>query len=302
VYYFGGTGGGVWKTTDAAHSWNPTTDGQLGTGSVGAVAVAESDPNVVYAGWARAACAATSRTATASTARRRGRTWTHLGLRETEQIGRVRVHPRTRPRLRRGHRPHVRPEQRARRLPLEGRRRTWEQGPVRRREHGRSDLAMDPDQPARAVRGLLAGAALPVGLRQRRAWQLAVEVDRRRRQLEEADGRGLPSKGPWGRIGVAVSPARGDRVWAVIEAEDGGVFRSDNGGKSWRRTNEDRRLRQRAWYYTHVFADPKDAEVVYVLNVQFFRSQDGGKTFRPHPRPARRQPRPVDRPGGPPGA
>jgi len=92
-------------------------------------------------------------------------------------------------------------------------------------------------------------------------------------------GEGLPSKGAWGRIGVAVSPARSDRVWAVIEAEDGGVFRSDNGGRTWRRTNEDRRLRQRAWYYTHVYADPKDAEVVYVLNVQFFRSQDGGKTF-----------------------
>ena len=74
-----------------------------------------------------------------------------------------------------------------------------------------------------------------------------------------------------------MSPARSDRVWAVIEAEDGGVFRSDNGGRTWRRTNEDRRLRQRAWYYTHVYADPKDAEVVYVLNVQFFRSQMGAR-------------------------
>ena len=92
-------------------------------------------------------------------------------------------------------------------------------------------------------------------------------------------GEGLPSKGPWGRIGVAVSPARPDRVWAMIEAEDGGVFRSDDAGRTWRRTNEDRRLRQRAWYYTHVYADPKNADVVYVLNVQFFRSHDGGRTF-----------------------
>ncbi len=96
---------------------------------------------------------------------------------------------------------------------------------------------------------------------------------------KKLDGKGLP-KGPWGRIGVSVSPARPERVFAVIEAEEGGLFRSDDAGATWQRTSDDRRLRQRAWYYTHVYADPKEPDTVYVLNVQFFRSKDGGKTFQ----------------------
>ncbi|HET8647581.1 MAG TPA: glycosyl hydrolase, partial [Vicinamibacteria bacterium] len=92
-------------------------------------------------------------------------------------------------------------------------------------------------------------------------------------------GEGLPGKGVWGRIGVAVSPVRPDRVWAVIEAEDGGVFRSDDAGKSWRKLNEERKLRQRAWYYTHVYADTQSADTVYVLNTALFRSTDGGRTY-----------------------
>src|SRR3989442_14512948 len=100
----------------------------------------------------------------------------------------------------------------------------------------------------------------------------------------------LPKKSVWGRIGVAVSPANPNRVWAIIEAEDGGVFRSDDGGKTWRKTNEERRLRQRASYYTHIYADPKNPESLYVLNTGFYRSLDGGKTFPAFPGPHRAHP------------
>src|SRR5205814_2654329 len=93
-------------------------------------------------------------------------------------------------------------------------------------------------------------------------------------------GEGLP-KGLWGRAGVAVSPSSPDRVWAMIEADEGGLYRSDDAGRTWRRVNDDRNLRQRAWYYTHVYADPRNADIVYVLNVQFMRSKDGGKSFAP---------------------
>src|SRR5439155_17380839 len=94
-----------------------------------------------------------------------------------------------------------------------------------------------------------------------------------------------PRKSVWGRIGVTVSPANPNRVWAIIEAEDGGVFRSDDAGRTWRKTNDERRLRQRAWYYTHIYADPRNAESVYALNTGFYRSLDGGKTFTAIPVP-----------------
>ena len=163
---------------------------------------------------------------------------------------------------------------------------------------GAVDLAMDPTNPR-----VLYAAAWQA---QRTPWSLEsggpgsglYKTTDGGDTWKKLDGKGLP-KGPWGRIGVSVSPARSDRVYAMIEAEDGGVFRSDDAGATWERTNEDRKLRQRAWYYTHVVADPKEPDTVYVLNVQLFRSKDGGKTFETIRRPARRQPRPVDRPGGP---
>ncbi len=103
-------------------------------------------------------------------------------------------------------------------------------------------------------------------------------------------------RGIQGKIGITVSPANSDRVWAIVEADDGGVYRSDNGGTSWTRVNQQRDLRQRAWYYTHIYADPKNADEVYVLNTGVYRSNDGGRTYRNHPDAAWRQSRSVDRP------
>jgi photosystem II stability/assembly factor-like uncharacterized protein len=281
VYYFGGTGGGVWKTTDAGGSWNPMTDGQLGTGSVGAVAVAESDPNVVYVGMGEGCLRGNvSHGDGVYRSTDAGRTWKHLGLASTEQIGRVRVHPKD-PDLvyvaAIGHTFGPNPDRGVFRSRDGGR--NWEKVLFVDANTGAVDLAMDPTNPRVLYAAFWQVRRSPWGFESgglgSSLWKSTDGGDTWKKLAAE----GLPSKGPWGRIGVAVSPARPDRVWAVIEAEDGGVFRSDDAGRTWRRTNEDRRLRQRAWYYTHVFADPKNAEVVYVLNVQFFRSQDGGKTF-----------------------
>lgn len=281
VYYFGGTGGGVWKTTDAGSSWNAITDGQIGTGSVGALAVAESDPNVVYVGMGEGCLRGNvSHGDGVYRSTDAGKSWHHVGLAETEQIGRVRVHPKD-PDLvyvaAIGHTFGPNKERGVFRSKDGGKK--WEKVLFVDENTGAVDLAMDPTN----ARVLYAGFwqvrrspwSFDSGGPGSSLWKSTDGGDTWKKVTAE----GLPSKGPWGRIGVAVSPARPDRVWAVIEAEDGGVFRSDDAGRTWRRTNEDRRLRQRAWYYTHVYADPKNAEVVYVLNVQFFRSQDAGRTF-----------------------
>ena len=252
------------------------------------VAVAPSDPNVVYVGMGEACIRGNvSHGDGVYRSTDAGKTWTHVGLRETEQIGRVRVHPaRSRPRLRRGARPHVRAQQGARRLP---RRRTagdLAARAVRRREHGRRRPRDGRDQPARAVRRVLAGPALAVGLRERRA-RAARSGSRPTAATpgRSSPARGCPAKGVWGRIGVAVSPAQpGPRV-------------GDHRGRGRRRLP----LRRRG---THLAAHqrgpapaparlvlharlrrPEERGRVYVLNVQFCRSQDGGKTFTPVPTP-----------------
>jgi photosystem II stability/assembly factor-like uncharacterized protein len=280
VYYMGATGGGVFKTTNAGVSWSPVTDGQVKTGSVGALAVAASDPNVVYAGMGESCIRGNvSHGDGVYRSTDAGKTWTHVGLRGTMQIGRVRVHPRD-PELvyvaALGHTWGPSPERGVFRSRDGGG--TWSKVLYVDDKTGVVDLAMDEANPR-----VLYAASWQV---QRTPWSL--ESGGPGSALHKStdggdtwkklDGKGLP-KGPWGRIGVSVSPARPERVFAMIEAEDGGLYRSDDAGDTWQRTNDDRRLRQRAWYYTHVHADPRDADTVYVQNVQFFRSKDGGRTF-----------------------
>jgi photosystem II stability/assembly factor-like uncharacterized protein len=281
VYYFGGTGGGVWKTTDAGITWRNVSDGWLGTGSVGAVAVAPSDPNVVYVGMGESCVRGNvSHGDGVYRSTDAGKTWAHVGLRDTQQVGRVRVHPRD-------------PDT------------AWvaalghtfgpnaERGVFRTRDGGKSwskvlfvdentgvvDLALDPTNPRVLYAAAWQVRRLPWGFESGGPGSALYKSTDGGDTWTKLTGEGLPSKGVWGRIGVAVSPARPDRVWAVIEAEDGGVFRSDDAGRTWRRLNEDRKLRQRAWYYTHVYADTQNPDTVYVLNVGFFRSNDGGRTY-----------------------
>ena len=281
VYYFGGTGGGVWKTTDAGITWKPITDGQLGTGSVGAIAVAESDPNVVYVGMGESCIRGNvSHGDGVYKSVDAGQTWRHVGLRDTRQIGRVRVHPRD-PDLvyvaALGHAFGPNRERGVFRSKDGGA--TWHNVLFVDEKTGAVDLVLDPTNPRVLYAGFWQVVRLPWGFESGGPGSALYKSTDGGDTWQKLNGEGLPKKGPWGRIGVAVSPANPSRVWAVIEAEEGGVFRSDDAGRTWRRTNEDRALRQRAWYYTHVYADPRNAEAVYVLNVGFHRSLDGGRTF-----------------------
>jgi photosystem II stability/assembly factor-like uncharacterized protein len=279
TYYFGATGGGVWKTEDAGTTWKNVTDGHVGTGSVGAVAVAESDPNVVYAGMGEAQIrgVASSHGDGVYRSTDAGGTWHHLGLANTRQISRVRVHPED-PDL-----VYVA----AQGSPWKANR---ERGVYRSRDGGRTwlrilyvddhtgacDLAMDATNPRRLYAAFWDHRRLP--------WKIesggpgsglykSTDAGDTWERLSE----GLPEL--MGKVGVAVSPARPQRVWAIVEAEDGGLFRSDDGGETWRLVNRDRKLIARAWYYTKVFADPRDADTVWVANAPLLRSIDGGRSF-----------------------
>jgi photosystem II stability/assembly factor-like uncharacterized protein len=282
VYYFGATGGGVWKTTDGGVTWEPLGDQTFKTGSVGAVAVSESDPNVVYVGMGEQTLRGNlSHGDGMYKSTDAGKTWKKLpGLDDTRHISRVRVHPRN-PDLvyvaAIGHAfgPN---EQRGVFRSKDGGK-TWEKVLYKHPQAGAIDLTFDPSNA-----GVLYAALWQYI---RRPWTfesggpasgLFKSTDGGDTWQEITRSPGLP-RGMVGKIGVTVSAAQPERVWALVEAEDGGVFRSDNGGASWTKVNESRDLRQRAWYYTRIYADPQNAERVYVLNTGFYRSNDGGRTF-----------------------
>ena len=282
VYYMGATGGGVFKTTNGGTSWSPMTDGKVKTGSVGAIAIAPSDPNVVYVGMGEACIRGNvSHGDGVYRSNDAGKTWTHLGLEQTMQIGRIRVHPRD-PDLvyvaALGHTWGANPERGVFRSKDGGK--SWSKVLFVDDRTGAVDLAMDPSNPQVLYAGFWQVQRKPWSLDSGGPGSGLYKTTDGGDTWKKLDGKGLP-KGIWGRVGVSVSAARPERLYAVIEAEEGGVFRSEDAGATWQRTNAERNLRQRAWYYTHVYADPVEPDTVYVLNVQFARSKDGGKTFQP---------------------
>jgi photosystem II stability/assembly factor-like uncharacterized protein len=286
IYYFGGTGGGIWKSVDSGVSWQNVSDGQLATGSVGAIEVSMSDPNVIYVGMGEACIRGNvSHGDGVYKTEDAGRTWKNVGLRDSRQIGRVRIHP-TEPDIAYvaalGHTFGPNKERGVFRTRDGGK--TWSNVLFVNDSTGAVDLCFDPRNPRTLYATTWQAMRTPWSLESGGAgsglWKSTDSGDTWRRLT----GEGLP-KAPWGRVGVAVSPANPDRVWAMIEADEGGVYRSDDAGRTWRKLNEERNLRQRAWYYTHIYADPQNADVVYVLNVGFFRSGDGGRTFRSSPTP-----------------
>lgn len=283
TYYFGATGGGLWKTDDDGTTWMNMSDGFFKTASVGAVAVAESDPNVIYAGMGES-CIRGNISPGDGVYRSvdGGKTWKHIGLAETQTVSKIRVDPKN-PDLvyvaALGHVFGPNPERGVFRSKDGGK--TWEKILYKDNKTGAVDLAIDPTNPRILYAALWEAYRNPWSLSSGGPGSgLHKSTDGGDTWTDLTKNAGMPT-GVKGKIGVSVSAAKPDRVWALIEAEDGGLFRSEDAGKTWRRINEDRRLRQRAFYYTHVFADPKNPELVYVLNVQFLKSFDGGKTFAP---------------------
>jgi photosystem II stability/assembly factor-like uncharacterized protein len=283
VFYQGTTGGGVWKTSDGGIRWENVSDGHFGTGSVGAVAVAPSDPNVVYAGMGEACIRGNaSHGDGVYKSTDAGKTWTRVGLEKTRQIARLFIHP-TNPEVvyvaALGDAFGPSPERGVFRTKDGGK--TWEKVLYRDEDSGAIDLVADPANPAVMYASLLELRRFPWGFRSAGPGTgLFKTTDGGDHWTEITDNPGLPS-GPKGRIGLALSPAKPDRVWAIIDADIGkkGVFRTDDAGATWERLNEDANLTQRPWYYHHIFAHPTDPETVYVLNVQMFQSTDGGKTY-----------------------
>src|SRR5881296_1196125 len=280
TYYFGGTGGGVWKTTDGGLTWAPISDKDFRAGSIGAIAVAPSDVNVIYVGTGESPIRGNVSPGNGVyKSTDAGKTWTHIGLDNAGQIGAIRVHPANADLVYvavLGHAFGPNAERGVFRSKDGGR--TWDKILFRSDSAGAIDVAMDPDNPR-----ILYAA---IWQARRGPWYMSSggpgsglfkSTDGGDTWKEITRNEGLP-KGVIGKIGVTVS-ANHDRVWAIVEADSGGVFRSDDGGETWRRTNEERNLRQRAWYYSHIHADPKDPETVYVLNTGLYRSVDGGRTF-----------------------
>ncbi len=281
VYYFGATGGGVWKTTDGGVNWAPVSDGFFGTGSVGAIGVSESDPNVIYVGMGESPIRGNvSHGDGVYKSMDAGKTWKKVGLDDTRHIGRIRVHPKTPDVVYVAAIGHIfgPNEQRGVFRSKDGGK-TWEKVLHRSNKAGAIDLTLDPTNPNVIYAGFWEVFRTPYSLESGgQGSGLFKSTDGGDTWTEITRNPGLP-KGVVGKVGITVSPANPERVWAIVEAEDGGVFRSDNGGRTWIKTNEARNLRQRAWYYTRIYADPKNVETVYVLNTGFYKSNDGGRTY-----------------------
>ncbi|USN99112.1 MAG: glycosyl hydrolase [Phycisphaeraceae bacterium] len=283
TYYMGACGGGVWKTEDGGEHWHNVSDGSFETGSVGAIAVAPSDPNVVYVGMGETDVRGNfSHGDGVYRSRNAGKTWEHVGLEDTRQIGHIIVDPGNPDRVFVAALGHVfgpNAERGVFRSTDGGE--TWDKILYVNDRTGAVHLAMDPNNPRVIFASFWRVGRTPWGLDSggegSGLWRSTDGGDNWQ-ELTHGGAGGLPG-GTLGKIGVSVSAARRDLVYAIIEADEGGVFRSRDGGDSWEKVNSDRSLRQRAWYYTHIYADPVEADTVYVLNVGFEQSTDGGRSF-----------------------
>jgi len=279
TYYFGSVAGGVWKTTNGGNTWTPMTD-KTGIMSVGAIAVAPSDSNVLYVGtgescWRGDISYGDGMYKSVDG----GKTWTHIGLEDTRHISKVIVHP-TNPDIvfvaAMGHAYGPNETRGVFRSSDGGK--TWQKVLFKDNKTGAIDLSFDPSNPHVLFAALYEAQRYPwtaVSGGPGSGLYKSIDDGATWKRLE---GHGLPS-GILGRIGVSVSGADGSRIYAIIEAEKGGIYRSDDAGDSWQLLTGDHRYTQRAWYFHHIFADPKNVDTVYVLNTAVYRSTDGGHSF-----------------------
>jgi photosystem II stability/assembly factor-like uncharacterized protein len=280
TYYFGSAGGGVWKSTDAGRSWRSVSDGTFG-GSIGAVAVAAVDPNVVYVGTGEETVRGNVSEGDGMwKSTDAGKTWKRAGLPDSRHITRIRIHPRNPELVYAAVLGHLfgPSSQRGVFRSADGGA-SWQRVLYVDDNVGAVDLAMDPANSRVLYASMWRVRRTPYSLESGGPGSgLWKSTDGGDTWTDLSHGSGLP-KGTLGIIGVAVSPTDSDNVYAIVEADGGGVFRSRDGGKTWQKTSSDHELTQRAWYYDRIYADPADAESVYVVNVFFQHSKDGGKTF-----------------------
>ena len=281
LYYFGSTGGGIWKTLDGGRSWDNISDGYFG-GSIGAITVSKSDPNVMYVGGGEK----TIRGNVSSgygiwKSEDAGKTWTSAGLKNARHIPRIAIDPTDHNIVYAGVLGNIyKPTQeRGIHKSMDGGK-TWKKTLFVNEYAGVVDLLIDPTNPrilyASTWRVQRTPYSLSSGGEGSALWK---STDKGETWTEISTKKGFPED-TLGIIGVTVSPVNNQRVWAIVEnKEKGGLYRSDDGGETWTQVNSERKLRQRAWYYTRVYADTKDADVVYVLNVRYHKSTDGGKSF-----------------------
>jgi photosystem II stability/assembly factor-like uncharacterized protein len=286
LFYFGSTGGGVWKSENGGNSWENISDGYFG-GSIGAIAVSEYDPNVIYVGGGEKTVRGNvSYGYGIWKSLDAGKTWQQMGLKQSRHISRIRIHPRD---------PDIAyaavlgdlfksSDERGVYKTTDGGK-SWNRILSANADAGAVDLILDPNNPrviyASTWRIRRTPYSLESGGEGSALWRSTDGGDNWENMM---DKEGMP-KGPIGIIGVTISPQNAERIWAIIEAEKGGVFRSDDGGEKWTKVNDSRALRQRAWYYSRIYADTQDEDVVYVVNVRYHKSKDGGKTFKPYVAP-----------------
>jgi photosystem II stability/assembly factor-like uncharacterized protein len=281
-YFFGAVGGGVWKTVDGGTTWKPVTDGKIHSSSVGAIAVAQSNPDVVYVGMGESELRGNVMQGDGVyKTTDGGKTWTHIGLDATQAIARIRVDAND-PNLvyvaALGH-PYAPSEDRGVYRSTDGGT-TWKKVLYENDHSGAEDISIDPRN-----NKIIFATTWDV---QRTPWSLSSggpgshlykSTDGGDTWTDITRNHGLPD-GIDGKIGVAVS-ADSNRIYSMVENENGGIFRSEDGGTTWAKISDDRNVRQRAFYYTRLTADPKDKDVIYITNVRFYRSSDGGKSFKP---------------------
>jgi photosystem II stability/assembly factor-like uncharacterized protein len=280
LFYMGSTGGGVWKTDNGGSSWKNLSDGYFG-GSIGAIAVSESHNNIIYVGTGEVTVRGNVSSGTGMyKSIDGGRSWASTGLPNSRHIPRVRIHPKN---------PDVAyaavlgdlyksSEERGVYKTSDGGK-TWNRVLFSNEDAGAVDLILDPLNPEVIYASTWRVRRTPYdfssGGEGSALWK---SEDGGENWAEISKNKGFP-EGTLGIIGVTVSPVNPDRIWTIIENEKGGVYRSDDAGKTWELTNSDRSLRQRAWYYSRIYADSKDANKVIVVNVAYHTSTDGGKSF-----------------------
>ncbi|WP_299112188.1 glycosyl hydrolase [uncultured Winogradskyella sp.] len=287
LYYFGSTGGGIWKTNNGGRQWENISDGYFG-GSIGSIAVSKSDPNVIYVGGGEK----TVRGNVSSgygiwKSVDAGKTWIELGLKKSRHVPRIAIHPTNHNIVYAGVMGNIYKPTKERGVykSIDGGK-TWKKTLFSNEHAGVVDLIMDPTNPrilyASTWRVRRTPYSLSSGGEGSALWK---STDSGETWTEISTKKGFP-EGTLGIIGVTVSPVNNQRIWAIIENKDkGGLYGSEDGGETWALVNSERKLRQRAWYYTRVYADTEDVNKVYVLNVRYHKSTDGGKTFSTHNAP-----------------